>query len=345
MLIFMKLPFLIVCCLISTLRLNAQYQFSTGFGISALNSNTFSDIPIKPTSNKVDVFLSGEYPTQDYYKVRVLEVTGSNSYNDLLANLKTLALQLGFDAVQVLSRTEYQTQDNSVGTAITKGLVSGLVGNKNADYRAPIINQQRLSAIAIKYKSNMDYVNNIVKHASITLHDSSRTVYNLSFSLNGTALETSNNKDSRFYLTNISLFKFADFFTQHHATSSSDDWESKTSTGKLETDSGTIKYKAYYINDSLVEKVQIKMPSSEQYESVKLYTISYDFNASTITKRSIKVGRHSELVFADVYEYDSKMNCIGFTRYNAKTNQEVFKVNYDYFHTNDLPEAVKAPAN
>ena len=342
----MKLLFPIVCCLIFTLRLQAQYKFSTGFGISTVNnSNTLTDIPIKPTSNKVDVFFSGEYPKQDYYKVRILEVTGSNGYNELLANLKVQAQQLGFDAIQILSKSDYSKQDNSVGTAITQGLVSGLVGNKNAVYNAPIINEQRLSAIAIKYKSNMNYVNNIVQHARITLNNSSRTVYNLSFSLNGAAVDTNSYEDSRFYLDNISLFKFADFFTQHQATSSSDELDSKTSTGKLDTDTGTIKFKAFYINDSLVEKVQIKMPFSEQNESVKLYTITYDFNANTITKRSIKVGRHSELAFTDIYEYDSRTNCTGFTRYNAKTNQEVFKVSYDYFHINDLPEAVKAPGN
>ena len=339
----MKLFFVLVGCIAVLVNSNAQYQFSTGFGILASdNGNTFTDIPIMPQSTKVDVFLSGETPKQDFYKVRVLEVSGSDSYNELLSNLKIQAQQLGFDGIKIIGTTQYTTEDNSTKSVVTQGLINGLLGNKNAEYVVPTINGQRLSAIALKYKSNIDYIDKIVKHANIKLNDLDKTEYNLLFSLNGASLAVNKYADSHFYLTNISLFQFADFFTKHHATSSSDDLGYKMSTGKLETDSGNIKYKAYYSDDSLVEKVQIKMPTTPEYESIKLYEVSYNYKVNMIARRNISVGRRASLFFTDVYNYDNQNRRTGFTRYDAKTNKEVFTVSYEFFNTNDLPLAEKA---
>ena len=320
----------------------AQYHFHSEIEVNENSAiNTLTNIPLVENTGKVDVFFNDEKPKQEYYKVRILEVSGGATYNDLLLAIQQKAKQEGFDGLLILGKSSYTYQDNSVRTAVITGTVSGALGNKN-HYEPTFVSGQTLSAIGIKYKANMQFVDSIVKTAHIALKGLLPLDYTVSFLLDGT-FETkhiTNNTD--FYLRNISLFKAADFF----ATVSKEIFYSAEFyyklTGKNETDSGVIKYTATYSGANAIEEVKIKMPNVFNSPSFGiLYTITYDFNDGLIAKRYIKQGRHSELVYTDVYNYDQRKRCIGFTRYNAKTKEETFTVSFDYYKIADLPEAEK----
>lgn len=342
----MKYFYTVICYFVFFVNGKAQFQFQSESKVAAKNSgNTFFDIPLSSPSKNVDVFLNGEKPKQEYYKVRILEVSGTSNSNDLLTNLKSQAQQSGFDGIILLNKNNYVYQDNSVGSAVTYGAVSGLLGNKDSHYEPPIINGQTLTAVAVKYKSNMGYVKNIVKHVTIQLNDSSGTIYHLAFLLNNFLASNNETKAVDYYLRNISLFRFADFFTNHRATKTNEANGYDFSTGKMETDSGNIKYEAFYFNEpeSLVKNVIIKMPTTSGPKSIKRYDVAYDYDIDNaiINKRNIRQGRKKDRLFTDVYNYDKTNRCVGFVRRNSTNDEEIFKVKYDFFDENDLPEAEK----
>lgn len=330
-------------CLFFFLNTQAQLQFHSEADMPETNAdNTFTDIPLRPQSKSVDVFLTGEKPKQEYYKVRILEVSGASNSNSLLASLKQQAQQLGFDGVIILGKNDYTYQDNGVGSAITYGLVSGMFGNKNPHYHAPVLNGETLTAVAIKYKANLGYVQKIIKHVSVRLNDTLHTVYDLSFFMNSSFAKGNRSDATDFYLRNISLFQFADFFTNYHASGMNDGNPNyNLLTAKLETDTGNVKYEASYLNDSLVYSVTIKMPKNGEIRSLKQYDVVFDLDAGQIQKRYIRQGRKKDWIFTDVYSYDAAKRCTGFVRTNTKTNKEIFSVKYDFFTEDDLPEASK----
>ncbi len=90
-------------------HLAAQYQFYSEIDRSYANDkNTLTDIPLLPDGKKnVDVFFNNEVPKEPYYKVRIIEVSSAyTDYNRLLAALKEKAANEGFDAIQLLSKTQ-----------------------------------------------------------------------------------------------------------------------------------------------------------------------------------------------------------------------------------------------
>jgi hypothetical protein len=341
----MRKAFIILTFLWSIVAVNAQSSLPAEISSADNSANTLTDLPLIPHNHKVDIFFNGEKPKEEYYRVRITEVSGSATYNELLNAIQQNAKQIGFDALMILGKDEYVRSDNSVGSAIIAGTIAGIAGDKDYRYHPSLITGQTLTAVGLKYKMNMQYVDTIVKTAYILLKDSINTKYELSFLMNGTFREKIFSSASDFYLRNISLFKKADVYATNNNFNTnqypgSNNYSNIVS-AKTETDSGVIKYAATFINESMLQKVDIRMPASVFFKSIKKYGILYAFDNGVISKRDIRQGRKDDPLYADIYTYDDKKRCTGFVRYLAKTNDEVFRVIYDFYSMNDLPAAEK----
>lgn len=341
----MRKAFIILTFSLSVSAVNAQSSLPVEISSADNSANTLTDLPLLPHNHKVDIFFNGEKPKEEYYRVRITEVSGSATYNELLNAIQQNARQIGFDALMILGKDEYARSDNSVGSAIIAGTIAGITGDKDYRYHPSLITGQTLSAVGLRYKMNMQYVDTIVKTAHILVKDSINTKYELSFLMNGTFRDKIFSSASDFYLRNISLFKRADvfatmnnFITDQHPSSIN---YSNVVSAKTESDSGVIKYAATFINESLLKKVDIRMPTSVFFKSIKKYSISYAFDNGVISKRDIRQERKDDPLYSDIYTYDEKKRCTGFVRYLAKTNAEVFRVIYDFYGMDDLPLAEK----
>lgn len=336
----------IIIALVVTLSANAQNANNID---SVVSANTFINLPLQTHKKSVDIFFNCDRPKQPFYNIKVIDVQGGNSYQDLLYKMQETARNEGFDGMIILGKSNYLTQDNSATTALVTGLAQGtaaaIAGKNSNDYNRyePFFTSVNvLSAIGIKYKSNMEYVNRIVKRAFVQLKDASTKVDTVNFTLNSELIKD-NPSSTYFYENNIHLFERCDYFASHamHESTSKYSFDVDFST-TIKVDNpfgdGSIRYKVLYANDSLLNKVQIRIPSNDAQTDAKIYDVVYDFNQDkTINKRYVRLGRKTELIFTDNYQYDTDKRCIGFTRYDEKTKATLLQVNFEYFTVNDLP--------
>jgi len=259
----------------------------------------------------------------------------------------------GFDGLIILGKSNYLTHDNSVGSAIISGLAYGTAAaiagksssnnynNYNSTYTTSINSVNVLSAVGIKYKNNMKYVDTIVKRA-IVQHKNSQNFDTINFTINGVLSANNNLAANNFYEDNVGIFNLCDYYSTHkmHDNASKNYNEAEFSTTvKIENQYGNVKYKLLYTSDSVLYKVQIKIPSSDAQTDAKIYDVLYDLNKDkTINKRFVHLGRKAELVFTDSYQYDADKRCTGFLRYDEKAKAAVLQVNFEYFTVNDLPK-------
>jgi hypothetical protein len=337
----------IITALVVTLSANAQNANTID---SVVSANAFINLPLQPHQKNVDIFFNCDKPKQPFYNIKVIDVQGGNSYQELLNKMQETARNEGFDGMIILGKSNYLTQDNRATTAIISGLAQGtaaaIAGKNDDDYRhydPAFTSVNVLSAIGIKYKNNMQYVDRIVKRAFVQLKDASNKVDTVNFTLNSELIKD-NSYGIRFYEENVRLFDVCDYYSTHKmpesATRNYNEAEFST-TIKVDNpfSDGNIRYKVFYANDSTLNKVQIRIPSNDAQTDAKIYDVVYDLNKDkTINKRFVRLGRKVELLFTDSYQYGTNNRCTGFTRYDEKAKAVVLQVNFEYFTVNDLPK-------
>lgn len=195
------------------------------------DGHTLTDVPLRPHSRKIDVFFSGEKPKQPYYKIKILDVTNGliTNYNMLLERLQEKAQLEGLDALMLLD----------VGrTPVYAG--GAYVGHH-------IYNAQTMYAVGLKYPSNMQYVDTIVKRAEISIFHNGveETLHQVGFDMNGYFSDTLMRLSNDYYLRNIGLFQKADYFTIRQPIGYTG-LLLKHDKKWMATDSGEIRYKAFY---------------------------------------------------------------------------------------------------
>jgi hypothetical protein len=302
---------------------NAQLHFVSEYDATGQKTgeNTLTDLPLVSHNRKVDVYFNQERPKVPFYKIRVISLAGSvtSSYNHLLSQLQDKAMKEGFDGLLMLDIKQ-----------VTDPYYNYFLHHDD------FVNFQNLHAIGIKYKTNMDYVDTIIKSATIELSHPLKT-YQVNFNMNGLFSDTLYTEGHSYYLQNISLFNKADLFLRHQRISSPEEGFSATDEAKMNTDSGIIRYTASYQGSEL-GPVNIKLPGSNP-RSERIYAVSYGRQQGKPVTRWVFKGRKKQPYFKDVYSYDEKNRCSGFIRYDLKTNAELLKVKYDFFTRDDLPLA------
>lgn len=306
--------------LISNAQLRFISEYATGTSIS---QNTLTDVPLTPGNKKVDVYFNSDKPKVPYYKIRVTNISGpvTSDYNQLLLGLQNKAMAEGFDGLLMMDLKQ--------------------ISNPYYNF---LLNQQayndfqNLYAIGIKYKANMEYVDTIVKSAEVEFTNPAKT-YSVNFRLNGLYNDSLITEQHTYYSQNILLFNRADLFIKYlHQTYPGGLFE-EPSPVKLPTDSGAIKYSAS-LDHSELNLVNIKLPSSDEPKVERNYSATYDMQKDgKIITRWLFKGRKKRPYYKDVYTYDDRNRCTGFTRYDSKTNEQTLNVKYTFFSMEDLPQA------
>lgn len=325
------------CLLISFLQTNAQLKFISEAVQIDSSENTFINIPLQTNSKKVDVYINTDKPSLAYYKVKLLEVNGTNeNANSLLLKLKLQAQELGFDGVIVLGINQYPYFNQNVVNTYSQ--TSDIFRNLDIYYRDHLTNKQSITAVGLKYKNNMQYVKKIIKKASIKLNDETKTEYNVFFQLNGTFSSINSRDANDFYLRQISLFKFSDYFlTEQKNFEQTITDNNLIVTSKLVTDSVNIHYTANYNESLKLQNVGIRIPVPNTFKANQ-YTVSYNIDSSgLIAKRFIFEGKKKVLLYTDVYLNDSNKRNYCVTRFDS-ANKEIFSVKFDFFKESDLPK-------
>lgn len=319
---------------------------------SVISANTFINLPLQPHKKNVDIFFNCDKPKQPFYNIKVIDVQGGSSYQELLNKMQETARNEGFDGMIILGKSTSLTQDNRATTAIISGLAQGtaeaIAGKNDNDYRhynPAFTSVNVLSAIGIKYKSKMQYVSTIVKRISMQLRGNSNKIDTVNFNLNSDLIKD-NLSASNFYENNIHLFERCDFFANHAMLESATrNYNESDFSTTIKVDNpfgdGNLRYKVLYSRDSILLKIQIRIPSNDAQTDAKIYDVVYDFNKDkTINKRYVRLGRKAELVFTDNYQYDTNKRCTGFIRYDEKAKTTLLQVNFEYFTMNDLPQII-----
>jgi hypothetical protein len=305
--------------LLSSAQLHFVSEYPT---VLENNVNTLTDLPLQPTHKKVDVFFNSEKPKLPYYKIRVTTISGSltSTYNQLLIKLQKQAMDEGFDGLLMLNIVQINDP------------------YYNSVHPLEFSNYLYLNAVGIKYKYNMTYVENIVKSATLELSNPSKT-YQINFQMNGQFSDTVYSAGQAYYLQNVSLFNKADQFLTYKYERDADGVIIQPDNAKMVTDSGNIRY-IPSLNGTELNLVNIKLPYG-------LYTVERNYAVSYVSiqpkekpvTRLLFTGRKNLPYCKDVYNYDDRNRCTGFTRYDSKTNEQILKVKYNFFSMEDLPKA------
>jgi hypothetical protein len=139
-------------------------------------------IPTPSHENKVDVFFPNEEIKEEYVKVKVLEVRGTDNatYQNMLNRLKEVGQEAGVDAILILknSSTASFTTDETSFEAFTEVLT----GEEIPDNVQPIV-RQKLYGLGVKYVKNINYLDQIRKKRKVFLHEGNDKVEVASASL------------------------------------------------------------------------------------------------------------------------------------------------------------------
>ncbi len=300
-------------------------RFNRDFLLNAkANDHTLADIPLVAHNRKVDIFFNNEKPSQDYYKVKVIDLTSnaSNSYNNLLAGLQEKARLEGLDGLMILDIRQWPVYSGA-------RTVAG----------ATINNAQALYAVGLKYRANLQYVDTIMKTAVIkTFSDKeAKENYQVNFTMSGLLADSVPRKADDYYLRNIAVFNKADYFITHQPVSPAEIFFDRD-VKWMETDTGDIKYKALYTG-SVLQSVEIRLPGDANGAFGKtIYHVQYQLDdTGRLVERMITVGRKKLPLYKDKLEYDNRKRLIKLVRHDATSNEIIMQVSYDFYTMNDLP--------
>jgi len=291
------------------------------------NKKTITDIPLRPYSDKVDVYTNNDQPSVPFYKVQMVDVKSpiSLSYDELLKRLTKHAQELGMDGIMLVDKTNWTEQPG------------GYIYNRH--YQNPTYSYQELAAVGIKYQSKMNYVDTIVKQSSIEFVSSGKT-FNYNFDFYGNVVNTDNEAAKLLYEADIVPFDII-----KHSHGGAANWEYDNTTGWV------ISYRLTQ-NDTTWVSASMAPESTPNY-----YIIDYSFRDRktykktkfTLTCSFDKLGKLKEkrlsqnqkLVWREELVYDGN-KLIGFNRYKTTAAGEVLDIKATnlFFSTADLPKAV-----
>lgn len=320
------------------------------------NHYSISKVPIVPHQNPVEVFLQGETPKEEYFKISSLTVSSqSNSLDKMLAEAQKKSQSIGYDGiiiVDITAKTGYARPKQSI--SYDQSRMAGTTG-KDRQYYQDIINSriadgsyqekpysyQELTVMGIKYKKNVNYLDKFLK-AEHFYTDSTQKQPTASFyyDFNGTTTRKDYDSNSNF------LIQF-NRFDPDFLLKSKPRWEYR------QDNYGHVTHRRYMRKDfplkscKLVynEKAQVVMVSINESYPLKGEEANYDMKLGYTSKGdilSVKVYTHISKKLIEQRDYLYQNNkYIGKTIkiYHGTPKQYLVKAEY---YTNDMLSVLEA---
>ena len=299
-----------------------SYKPATG----SENKKTITDIPLRPYTDKVDVYTNNDLPPVPFYKVQMIDVKSriSLSYDELLKKLIQHARELGMDGIILVDKTNWTEQPGGY--------------NYSRHYQNPTVSFQELSAVGLKYQTKMNYVDSIVKTSSIDFV-SKGVKQNYSFDFYGNRLNNTDDAAIKIYEEDILPF---DITTHTHGGAIN--WEYDNSFGWIISfrlkQNDTTWMSAVMAPESTPTfyKIDYTIRDRKTFKKSK-YTLNCLFDKSGKLKEK-KLWQNEKLIWREELLYnDNKL--IGFNRYKTTNDGEILEVKTtnSFFSMADLPEA------
>lgn len=130
-------------------------------------TSLLTDIPTYRHTNEVDVFYMDEYISEDFLPIHEIysKKTGENSYEKIIIDLKQQAQKLGLDAVIIEEHKDgYRTEEKKPSTL---GIILGFLLGFEPVTTYEDIYYQEFKAVGIKYRKNIDYLDQYVYSKTI----------------------------------------------------------------------------------------------------------------------------------------------------------------------------------
>lgn len=300
-----------------------SYKPATG----SENKKTITDIPLRPYTDKVDVYTNNDLPPVPFYKVQMIDVKSriSLSYDELLKKLIQHARELGMDGIILVDKTNWTEQPGGY--------------NYSRHYQNPTVSFQELSAVGLKYQTKMNYVDSIIKTSSIDFV-SKGVKHNYSFDFYGNLVNNTDDAAITIYEEDILPF---DITTHTHGGAVN--WEYDRSLGWVIsfrlTQNDTTWISAVMAPESTpgFYKIDYTIKDRKTFRKSK-YTLNclFDNSGKMIEK---KLWQKGKLIWREEMLYEVN-KLIGYKRYKTTGNGEVLELqaSNSFFSTADLPAAL-----
>jgi len=302
------------------------------------HQKSITNIPLVPHHNNVDVYFNSDQPAQPYYKVKVIEATGlSNaSFDALLISLKQQAAAEGLDGLLILEKQQAVEYNNISESRTVKDTTINIQRQEANAY-------QTISAVGLKYVSNIAYMDTIVKSTIIDSYDGdghARKLY-VPFDYYGKRLNDTEKYAAQFYADFIEPFDI-----QKHDAASIAGWEysydefNKVFSFRM-SDMQQVVASAIVerSNNGRINAVHYKIKDPVSQRNIR-YTLLCVYNSSgqLIEKRLFDKDK---LLWLEKINYN--INTI--TRYSrfsiaGETERLIFKADNYFYTQTDLPKPV-----
>jgi len=287
--------------------------------------NTLSSIPLKPHNHEVDVFFGLEKPAKPYYKVKLVEVQdfSEQSAGAMLTKLKEKAKRDGIDALLIND-----------------------IGGQTVSTTLPATNTvhtfQKLVAVGLKYKENIDYMSEILKEQIVRIwpdENPEPKVFTMKYDFNGKNLSLKDSFTRRFFFRELYLFE------DHTSVySPQDNWEFRMDTfNNLFTKRALLNGLPELQSDFKLTgpdrgKATIRI-KKDNYYALEKFELERTYNdAGLLTKKIFRQRKQGNLWIEEtLYGISGLPSKI--TRYKIIDGKEVlyFEIQNNYYSIDDLP--------
>lgn len=314
------------------------------------------DLPTPPHSNKVDMFFASEVPKDEYVKVMILEVeSGINeSYTNLVKSMELKAQDEGIDAVLILDKIEGNQVVGARASYIADKLALESATNDkdkkqrnelmqqrlaSGDYQPSLQGYSKLHGLGIKYKKNINYLQNYLKAQHVYKgNDTIRPILSVYFDLNGVErnyIEYVNNS-KQIYLNKIRKFSF-EYLLQRETQEwryFKDGYNILRKRVMFEGSDKLMSCKLQYTENLKLKGLAIKADYNNSFFNT--YKMALEFPNSQVVKTSLKSNKIE--IERREFNYLFNGSCKKQSIYKMYREEQVLEyiVRYEYYSNSDL---------
>lgn len=294
--------------------------------------------PVIPHKNEVEVYFNNEKPTDTaYLKLRVIDMYGGiyTSTGAMIESMKKEAQKYGVDAILLLD-----------DKTITKANTEWSLWNKNNRTYTTYENSRFMYALGIKYKRNIDKVDNYIRKQEIQLYDSATKTYK---SILDVELELDGNQKKINEIVPKTAIYYHQFIKKYSLSwliyDTSAEWQTTSLTKPEYSPFELVRVYAAnnwdkklrviyrYSKSKKIEKVEIKQPEK------KLQVLNYTYlNKETQKLSLLSVTEKKKQIYKQVFEYDENQKLQNSLFYKIEADKEIpfLKINYIYYQKSDF---------
>jgi hypothetical protein len=299
---------------------------------------SITDIPLQPHQHNVAIYFNGDLPTQAFYKVQMIEATAPDyaTYEDLLNALKQKAKDIGVDGVMIVDKQQ----------AISYQTVSDAITVRDSTVyrdRQVVTTYQRIAGIGLKYVSNINYMETIVKRTIIDVYENEKAKkLVVNFDYYGNILPNDMDKYAVEFYNN----QIIPFDAERHLAGNMAGWEYTIDENNKVAGYRLTQDDLIYTSATLQQPIEASKvfidykffdPAENKKQSFTLFVYKDEYGKVIQTQ----LYQRNQLLWKELITY--KENVVaGYSRYAIQNGSEKLLLTADnYFYSNnDLPTPI-----